>query len=246
MNQKTFILALVIFITSFMQVFSQIEFELTNGEIINGFIVENKTDSLKIKTIDNFFITVPKKIIVGFEKIDATITTKSGDVYEGNITDVSESQYILTTESGLSVNIPRYTIEKVLLGNNYREKQYAMFGPTFLFPGGINLLFGYHFSTFAVRGEFGFFPVENAMYGLQVNIMYNLFRNKSFEHNVSLAGGFSHQDSYYTDKEWTYIGFMYDFNIYGFFMEIGLTLGSGTYTNPQLGGQLGYVYRFNE
>jgi hypothetical protein len=246
MKHKTLLIALVILITSCLNIFSQIEFELTNGEIINGFIVENMADSIKIKTVDNFHITIPRIMIDDIEKIEASITTKSGDVYEGNITDVNESNYVIETESGLSVKIPRDIVDKVILGNNYSEKQYAMFGPTLLLPGGINLLFGYHYSSFGVRGEFGFIPANNEVYGFQVNVFYNLYRTKSFEHNISIAGGFSSQETYLYDKEWTYIGFMYDFNIYGFFMEAGITFGSGTYSNPQLAIQFGYVYRFND
>ncbi|MBI5325433.1 MAG: hypothetical protein HZB41_09220 [Ignavibacteriae bacterium] len=245
MKLKTFLFSLVILITANLDVFSQIEFELENGEMINGFIVENMVDSFKIKTVDNFLITIPKRLIVWNERIEASITTKSGEVYEGNITNVDDNNFYITTKSGLPVIIPKSIVEKVFLSNNYKEKQYAMFGPTFLLPGGINLLFGYHYSTFGVRGEFGIFPVDDAIYGFQMNVFYNLFRNKSFEHNVSIAGGYSHQD-HYIDRDWAYIGVMYDFNIYGFFMEFGLTLGSGYYSNPQMALQLGYVYRFND
>lgn len=246
MKLKTILFSLVILITAELDVFSQIEFVLTNGEVINGFIVENMVDSIKIKTVDNFLVTIPKRLIVWNERIEATITTKSGEEYEGNITNVDDNNYYITTESGLPVTIPKNIIEKVFLSNNYKEKQYAMFGPTLILPGGINLLFGYHYSSFGVRGEFGVLPVDDEIYGFQVNVFYNLFRNKSFEHNVSIAGGFSHQDSYLYDKDWTYLGLMYDFNIYGFFMELGLTLGSGYYSNPQLAIQFGYVYRFND
>jgi len=46
------------------------------------------------------------------------------------------------------------------------------------------------------------------------------------------------------DDHWIYIGLGSAVNFHGFFLSAGLSLGTGTYNNPQVLLQLGYVRRF--
>ena len=118
---------------------------------------------------------------------------------------------------------------------------YGMFGITLLLPGGYNILGGYQFQTFGLRAELGCIPYGDGGYGGQVNFLLNLAKSKSFEANVSLAAGFSQMGN----NNFTYAGPCFDLNAGGFFIELGLGFGSGSFQSPQLLFQLGYVGRFN-
>jgi hypothetical protein len=50
-------------------------------------------------------------------------------------------------------------------------------------------------------------------------------------------------------KTWTYIGGFYNLNSHAFFLQVGLTFGSGAYSSPQIGLQIGvslYSWRTKE
>ncbi|MEN6295734.1 MAG: hypothetical protein ABFD61_06360 [Chloroherpetonaceae bacterium] len=124
--------------------------------------------------------------------------------------------------------------------------EYPMLGLTFNTPGGINLIGGYHFGKFAAIGGIGCVPFGTTIWGAQVEFMFNLKSARHFEHNIGFGVGYSFIGSKLSKaQEWTYIGLFYNLNIYGFYLEPGLTIGSGTYKNPQIAFQFGYVYRFN-
>ena len=125
--------------------------------------------------------------------------------------------------------------------------EYPMLGLTFLTPGGINLFGGYHYGKFTATGEIGFIPSSDLIMGFQVEFMYNLKSARHFEHNIGFGGGYTYiEDQWSSPTEWAFFGLFYNLNIYGFFLEPGLTIGSGTYKNPQIVFQFGYVYRFNK
>ena len=123
-----------------------------------------------------------------------------------------------------------------------------------MLPGGINVNIGHNFEETGVRAAFGYI---GGVYGFQLNFLYNLNKSEHFEHNVSIGAGYSaiekigYDYDYYgysidDMRTWAYFGGYYDINVYGAFLELGLTIGSGDFTIPQFSIQLGYVYRFND
>ncbi len=121
------------------------------------------------------------------------------------------------------------------------KSEYPMVGLTLLLPGGLNLIGGYHYDKFAAFGEIGFLP--EVAFGFQVEFLYNLKTARHFEHNLGIGAGLSVISQ---NDSWAYLGIFYNLNLYGFFLEPGITIGSGNAPNPQLWFQFGYVYRFNK
>jgi len=121
------------------------------------------------------------------------------------------------------------------------KSEYPMVGLTLLLPGGLNLIGGYHYDKFAAFGEIGFLP--QVAFGFQVEFLYNLKTARHFEHNLGIGAGLSVISQ---NDSWAYLGIFYNLNLYGFFLEPGITIGSGNAPNPQLWFQFGYVYRFNK
>ncbi|HRT68363.1 MAG TPA: hypothetical protein P5216_06450, partial [Bacteroidota bacterium] len=96
---------------------------------------------------------------------------------------------------------------------------------------------------FGAMGEIGFIP--SSIFGFQIEALYNLKTSRHFEHNLGVGLGL--MEIYYNeDNVWGYLELLYNLNIYGFFLEAGMSIGSGSFTNPQLMFQFGYVYRFNK
>ena len=58
-------------------------------------------------------------------------------------------------------------------------------------------------------------------------------------------------DYYYRDRQYqnfsqSYIGLAYDLYLDGFFLQIGAGIGKGTYRDPQLVFQMGYLVDFGK
>ncbi|WP_299806151.1 hypothetical protein [uncultured Shewanella sp.] len=77
-----------------------------------------------------------------------------------------------------------------------------------------------------------------------VELGYNFYQQKdSFFHSAQVITGYSdvEKNQFESDK-WTYAGISATFKTGGFFMEPGLTFGSGDYSNPQLTFQIGWLW----
>ncbi len=81
--------------------------------------------------------------------------------------------------------------------------------------------------------------------GFQGNLLFRLVDRKGVSWNAGVAAGHS-KISYDSRQTWSYGGLTTSLNLYGFFVETGLTWGRGDFSNPQLIGQIGYVYRFRK
>lgn len=88
------------------------------------------------------------------------------------------------------------------------------------------------------------------VYGLQFNPMLLLTKNEKTYQFLSFMVGYSYIrfpefrifDTRISElRTWAYIGAAYALNTRGFFLELGLTAGVGSYRSPQLMLQIGYV-----
>jgi hypothetical protein len=135
--------------------------------------------------------------------------------------------------------IERVTKEQLgMERRNLRDMSYAEFGLTLGTPAGINFALGSWFGPigFRVSGM----QLGKRTAGIQVNVGYKLSDNATRSHVLavvagSLVAGF---------QSWGYAGVVYNLNLSGFFVEAGLTAGSGSFTSPQAILQIGYVHRF--
>ena len=235
---------------------AQVEVSTLSNQEIKGIVAGETADSLSLKLIDGSKITIAKSQIEDMQPCETTVKARIESkskkpkfkTYNGSLTAVTDSSYTIQNKSGVSFNINRADVKSIDIVPVTGRKAYPMFGLTLLMPGGLNALFGYQFTSgIGFRVEAGYI---GTLSGFQGNFMYNLSKSRSFEHNLSI--GFGHMSGTQNKglfneetKTWTYAGLFYDLNIYGLFLELGVTAGSGGFTNPQIAFQFGYVYRFN-
>ncbi len=183
----------------------------------------------------------------------AKIQTDEGKEYSGKIISENSTQIVIE-DGSTQITVLKTQISNIQYYNSLKElrttkQSFSFLGLTILQPGGINLVAGREFGRFGARIAAGYI---GAAAGIQANFLVNLSRSKSFNHHVSLGAGTSYidtPDSYYGSsytihRTWQYIGGFYDLNYSGFFLETGLEVGSGSFSNPQLALQIGYVYEF--
>ena len=115
-------------------------------------------------------------------------------------------------------------------------REYSVFGGAIGTPGGLNIVYGQAFKDYGFRLSAGYFSY---ILGFQVNGFRRLKPTPNFEHNINIVLGVS----IINDESWQYIGVGYEINIDNFFGGIDIELGSGDRSTPQLGFQLGYLYR---
>ena len=77
-----------------------------------------------------------------------------------------------------------------------------------------------------------------------VEVGYNFYKNNdSIFRSAQVITGYSViEKNRFDNHRWTYVGVLTTFKKGGFFFEPGLTFGSGTYSNPQLMLQVGWLW----
>ncbi|HPI19980.1 MAG TPA: hypothetical protein PKY56_06375 [Candidatus Kapabacteria bacterium] len=187
------------------------------------------------------------------EKVDV-LFLKNGSKIIGSITKfIPDSTVSIQTKDG-SVFV--YNASEVLkiekaANNENLKKNYTEFGANFGTPAVFNIVLGFHSEKFGIRFS-GMYL--GSSYGIQASLPLKFYESKDVYHAIALALGFSHIETeetvlyykYTRAREWTYFSLSYNLNLYGFFLEGGLSVGDGSYSNPQLMFQIGYVHRFNK
>lgn len=187
--------------------------------------------------------------LLAMEKISAaTITTIDGKRFDGKIISEGEKEIVIQGSDGIETRLPKSRVAQV----NYQEnlppskKQYWAVGATFGTPGGLNLNLWYMWSSFGFQLSGGYI---GTVYGTQANLAWKIGDYQKFLHTLFVGAGHSSvttkENNLEITKRWTYGIVGYNLNWYGFFLELGITLGSGDFKSPQFAGQIGYVHRFN-
>ena len=126
--------------------------------------------------------------------------------------------------------------------DDFKDKQYSEIGVNLGLPAGVNLLAGQWFGRMglSVSGMY-----LSTVHGAQANIGYKLFDTGKSRGSISLIGGFSqiNDNDDKKDKEWKYAGAAYNWVYRWFWLEAGLSLGRGDFSNPQLVLQVGFIKR---
>lgn len=180
------------------------------------------------------------------------IKTTSGVVYLGSvIRETSDSIYFKTVDS-VNLQLPRSAVVSVDYKAPKPPTHWSEFGGVFGTPAGLNFVVGAHWPAIGVRLSGAYWG--HALSGIQVGIPYTFASNANTTHSVGLIAGTSFlslpttQMTYYgttttyTDNYWTSVGAAYDLNAGGFALQVGLTVGTGTFHNPQIAFQIGYVH----
>ena len=177
-----------------------------------------------------------------------TIVTQEGQEIEADDFQENDTELILKMSNGERKSVPKSTIKR-LMHYRLREKildEYPILGVTLGTPGILNLNAGYFFSKIGVQVSGSYL---GSAYGFQAAFAWKLYDSRSFMHALSGGAGFSSitvdRDLKKETHKWTYGVLSYNLNWYGFFLELGIGVGAGDYSNPQFLGQIGYVYRFN-
>ena len=119
-----------------------------------------------------------------------------------------------------------------------RNESYFELGANLGTPAGLNFTLGNWFGPLGLH--ISGMSYGDRISGIQANFGFKLSDNTNRSHSIAFICGHSNADI----NTWSYYGAAYDLNWGGFFLEAGLTAGSGSYTNPQLALQIGYTYRF--
>ncbi|MCB2205246.1 hypothetical protein KQI65_10895 [bacterium] len=136
------------------------------------------------------------------------------------------------------------------------DMPYSELGINIGTPGGLNLAYGHWFGGIGLRLSGMIYGPS--LSGLQLNLGFKLSDTYRMSHVLALVGGVSHfeleEETYYSSYslithrtrvyDWTYLGGIWEMNWWGFFLQTGLAVGSGDFSNPQLMLQIGYMYRF--
>jgi hypothetical protein len=169
------------------------------------------------------------------------VKTTDGIEYYGTIVHDSSDFVLIRGRDSSEVKIPRNQIEVMesTSGNEWSVKsKYPIIGFSIGTPAVFQGIIGYYFDGYGVRGSGGYYG--QFYNGIQINFLKALKNSKDFTSNLSLATGYSQIGG----REWTYGAAMWDANWSGLFLELGVSLGTGNYTNPQLSLQFGYLYEF--
>ena len=218
---------------------------------ITGLVVIFIISSLKLFSAEQVDIIHLKNgsVIVGkIIKYDAgkevEIQTSDGNRFVFKMEQVEKIDFMVDKDSGF-------------------KKTKSEIGATFGTPAALNFVFGKHFDKYMVKAS-GMYLGRSAK-GIQLELGLKLSEFKRTYHAVSLVGGYSYLE--YEEKknygnninrisEWTYGGLVYNLNTNGFYLQAGLSLGNGVYSNetgiiedmpnPQFIFQIGYVYQFRD
>ena len=127
----------------------------------------------------------------------------------------------------------------------------STYGVTFGLPGGFNLVTSQYFGgKLGVRGSVGYVPGREGdhMFGAQIGVVRKANEAGRTLYDVSVVAGYHElitASSLTNGGIWRYVGVTGSIATRGFFLEAGLTVGSGDYRNPQGTLHLGYLFSVN-
>lgn len=196
-------------------------------------------------------IALIKKIRQSYNTIDLILLKDKSKII-GDISEYIPAKHlrILTSEKGL------LTIEIVQIENissidrplaKGEQLKYLEFGATLGYPSAVNLNLSYWFSNFGIGLSGLYIYLAD---GIQINTSYCIENNLIFRHGFTIFAGISNirKDKFGSTQlqnfHWEYYGLAYEFNYNGFYSELGISMGSGNYKNPNFIFQFGYIHRF--
>lgn len=188
------------------------------------------------------------------EAIKDIVHLKDGSKIVCQVVKFDESYVEIKISGSNTMKIERSQIQKIEYSIDTSLKEEALktkaeFGGTLGTPAGLNLVYNNHFDNFILQLS-GLYlgPIR----GIQLGFCWKVSESENNYHAFGGAIGSSYfeeekEDYYYSYTEinkWTYVAAVYNFNYNGFYLQPGLSFGEGTFSNPQLLIQIGYVYKF--
>ncbi len=257
---------LILFIACIFMANAQEQITTLNNQTYTGFIFEENNTFISLTDINNVDITIGKQNISIRKKVFANIYTKSGKKYNGTLTKSSNLYMEFVDNTGSKIKVAKADIDSIeidgksiglsnikLVNSPSYRTNYPSVGILIGTPGVFNLVFSSDFSNnFGIRLCGGGLSQYTA--GGEFNVLYSLYKSPTFDSHVYLSAGLLKIEEkevamnyeYQFARRWNYFGFGTDINFRGFFLQLGLSFGSGDFTSPQVMGGIGYVYRFND
>ena len=199
-------------------------------------------DSTKVRTC-KILLTNGKEFVGEIVAEDSVAIVIKNEFMESQIlkSRVRQITYFAAGESASE----EYTVIPV----KKEKDSEVIIGATFGTPAVGNIRVGVRSEKAAFHFSGGYW---GEVFGFQLNPMLLLSKDEKTYHYLSALLGYSHLESeriyrigQYTiideGLNWLYGGVGYVFNTRGFFLELGLSAGSGSFTSPQLMFQIGYV-----
>jgi hypothetical protein len=186
-------------------------------------------------------------LLVGYDAhAQVSVTTTTGQIYVGRVVDDTMEWIRLVTTDSVTITIPKSTVYLIQYGVDTpgSRTSFWVLGGAFGTPGIANLVGGYFFNGWGVRVSGGMIPFSAG--GAQIEVLKNISTSQTFSHNVHAGAGslFIDNGSFWGVDWWDYLAVGYDLNWHGFYLSGDLSFGDGTYSSPQILGQIGYVYEF--
>ncbi|PKL79668.1 MAG: hypothetical protein CVV25_07300 [Ignavibacteriae bacterium HGW-Ignavibacteriae-4] len=145
-----------------------------------------------------------------------------------------------------ATNVHTQTEDKIVEVKSDEKEEYlsSEFGLVLGTPAIINLNYAKHFGDYLVKIS-GLY-LGNYQGG-QLDLGYKFALNRRTYHAVTIGGGlarFPQETNTYgypsPTKKWNYASISYLMNTKGFLMSVGVSVGEGDFSNPQLLFQIGY------
>jgi hypothetical protein len=168
------------------------------------------------------------------------ITLKDSSIIIGKI-DVVDGKYVITSiENKMMIKEK----SEVIATQSYnlklsRNNQFEV-GATLIGPGGLNVCGGRIVGNHRFRGTFGVLVTD--IFAVELEYSYQIAGEKDVKLYLSVPLGHS---NFSDSQSWSYTGLNLTSNIYGFDIGAGLTIGTGSFSNPQLAFRIGYVHQFD-
>ena len=213
-----------------------------DGEEFKGSVLHETSDTVTLLSSSGIEIKVPRAAIRTISSAQTVrILTADGEEFIGSVLRETADTLILLSSSGIEVAVPRTAIRTIDYRYDSDRKSYGgfwSFGGAFGTPAGLELIVRRNFSReWGLGLAFGYL---GSIIGLELDVQRLLGESGSARHSLAFGAG-----SMVTDRdEWNYFKGAYNLNWGGFHLDLGLSVGSGTFSNPQLMAQIGYVHQF--
>lgn len=116
------------------------------------------------------------------------------------------------------------------------------------YPAAVNFISGYYINYFGVRVSGSYIYLAT---GVELELKYKPFQDLAYNHFIKLVIGYSEikKDKFASQGKlstflWKYLGLSYEVRYKGFFIDFGLSYGTGDYKIPNLIYKFGYSYFF--
>jgi hypothetical protein len=237
---KAFLVLLLVLVAS-SEAFSQTRIFTHSGSVYSGWMQYEDAQSVRMITSDSQVVSLTRDKIAKIEYAQAmtSIEYKPGDAIPGHITSPPppvEPASTSSSQQGYSHGYDYRPINPAIQAP--QPIDVFILGAALGTPSGLMLESGVYSGKWSVRAS-GMYL--GSMFGGQLNVGYALKKSERYDIFLGIEAGISEIGLEDEILRWNYIGPYGELNMHGFFLEVGLSVGSGSFPSPQLMGQVGYI-----